>query len=258
MTAPALLRLAESGALVVAGAALPLALRAEMWRACLPHGVARRAVLRWSAAAFSLNQLVGFRSGDVARAALAARSCGVRRGACSVGAFRAAELGATLLWAVAAGVSVLPPRRACALAAIAVAVMAAALLAARGRGHAGDREHGASLTLLAAALALPLLEVPFVLGVAHALGQPLGVPEAFLLVAAGMIGQGLGFLPLNALSVEASLAGALALLGHGGATLWTVPAALHAARLGLAVCLVPAVVSSIPFSELQAWAFARR
>lgn len=260
------LTLGRAGAaalLIVAGTVLPLALRAEMWRACLPRTPRRRDVLGWTAAAAVMNQIVGLRSGDVLRLAIAARSCGSAvAGAGSVAVFRGAELAGMALFGSVAAASVLSRGR--------VAWMAvAATLALAGAGFAVTRLRAGSaplgrlpsrlaLVLVAGAVALPVLEMPAILGVCVALGEPMGAADAALLVAAAAAGQALALLPANVGTTEAALAAALALTGRDGAALLVLPLWIHVARVGAAALLAPLALPHLPLMELKSWLIARR
>jgi hypothetical protein len=239
--------------LVAAGSILPLLLRCESLRMCLPAPAPRRAILGWTAAGFALNQLVGFRSGDVLRVALASEHCGVARGILAVVLLRAAELGAMLLFCASFTASRL--HGAASWAAAGIAALAALALAPRLAARLPalpllDDLARLGAKRLAALLSVSLLayaaEALLVLGVARALGEELGCLEAAFLLAASLVGQLAAFLPANAGTFEASVAGALALLGRSGPVLWLLPLWVHAARLGASICLLPLAVAHLP------------
>ena len=253
---------AAAALLVVAGTVLPLVVRAEMWRTRMPRAQRRRDVLGWTAAAAVLNQVVGLRSGDVLRVAIAARTGGLTTGAGSVATFRAAEFAGMVLFGAVAAASVLSRGRAALTAAAAALALAAAGFAVTrlraGSPRLADVPARRALVLVAGAVALPALEMPTVLGVGLALGEPIGVADAALLVAAAAVGQVLAFLPANAGTTEAALAAALALTGRDGAALWFLPLWIHVARVGAAVLLAPLALPHLPLMELKSWLIARR
>lgn len=257
-------------ALIVLGLVGPILLRSELWRACF--GVPARAglVLRWTGAAYALNQLVGCRSGDVLRVTLARRHCGVAGGVSSVGLLRAIEAAALLLVGGLFAAGALSHHRPALLLGgigAVVALLALGWIAERlPKALAGSRRHLASalrslrtLTLarlaglLALAAVLVLVEAALFVGVALAIGWPIGLAEACTLLLAATLGQTLAFLPAGLLTYEASVAAAFALLGGAGAALVLLPLCTHVLRLAVAVCCLPLALSHRSSNPMPPW-----
>jgi len=240
--------------LILTGLLGPLLVRSVLWGACMSASPGRTTLVGWTAAGASLNQVVGYRSGDALRVAWARGCTGLRQALSSVLLLRWVE-GVTLVVSVAW----LGPQlfgwgqawaSAAAIGCLFVLMMAPRLARVAPRSEwlrplARLRLASVANLLLLSVTAFAL-EATLFAGVLQVFHVEFDARLLCLCVMAATAGQALSLLPANLGTFEFTLAGALVLAGVSGEAVWQVPVVTHALRLGFHVCLLPAVTLCRP------------
>ncbi len=240
--------------LIFAGLLTPLLVRAALWGACMPTPPSRSTLLGWSAAGASLNQVVGYRSGDALRVVWARNCAGLRQALSSVLLLRAVE-GVTIV----VGILWLGPQlfgwgqawaSAAAISCLAVLMVAPRLARVAPRSELLRPLAQLRMATVAKLVVLSVtafaLEAMLFAGVLQVFDVELDARLLCICVMAATAGQAMTWLPANLGTYEFTLAGALVLAGVSGEAVWQIPVVTHALRFGFHLCLLPTVALCRP------------